>query len=354
MGMKNQCVIFSPFFALLVATILSVLAGACTISYPTVRVGSSFLVRVTDRGRPVQGLRLKLVRDDASMSEMHITGATTDDHGLAQFRDLLPGSLTLSAEHDGGIADAVNVEVAPDGQTGVTVPLRWPSEKLVSVRTVSGTLRDPLKPRRFSVSLLEGLSAHVIRTTDTDSDGQFTLPNVPSGIYFLSLKPFEAHAESSEKDGGWIGIEVNSEAEEEKLDLDLGWSSCGLSYTDRTKCSHAELNVETFCGKVVDPVGAVISNADVLLLDNSRTQRVLRETHTDIAGRFVLLDAKDGTYQLVVKSPGFDRLQEMVRIQNSQPSATCSRPVSVRLGLFGSCSSAEVIPRLVPQQTLAK
>ena len=355
MGVKNQCAIFSPFLAPLVATILSGLAGACTLVYPTVRAGPNFLVTITDRGRPVQGLRLQLVKDDARTSTRpDVIEAISDDRGLAQFNHVLPGSFFLSAAYDGGIADGVTVKVSSDGPGGVMVPLKWPSEKPVRVRTVSGTLRDPLRPRRFSVSLLEGLSARVIWTTDTDSGGEFTLPNVTPGIYFLALKPFGAQTESSEKGGDWIAIEVNSQADEEKLNLDLGWSSCGLSYTDRTKCSHTQLKVESWCGKVVDPLGAVISNADVLLLDNGPNQKVLREAHTDNVGRFALQDARDGTYQLVVKSPGFDPLQETVQIDSSQASGPCLRPVSVRLGLFGSCSSAEVIPRLVPQQTLAK
>jgi hypothetical protein len=296
--MKNQYAISSPFLALLITAIFPVLAGACTLVYPTVRAGPGFLVMVTDREQAVQGLRLQLVRNDTrNTARPDVIDATSDDHGL---------------------------------------------------------IRDPLRPRQFSVSLLEGLSTRVIETTNTDSGGQFTLPNVASGIYFLARTPFGARSESSEKGGDWIAIEVNSEADEEKLDLDLGWSSCGFSYTDRAKCSHPDLTVERPCGTVVDTVGTVVSNADVLLLDNSPNQNVMKEVHTDFAGRFDVHDANDGTYRLVVRSPGFYPLKEMVHIQSSKASESCSRPVSVRLGLLGSCSTAEMIPRSAPEQLLVK
>jgi hypothetical protein len=353
--MKNQYAISSPFLALLITAILPVLARACTLVYPTVRAGPGFLVMVTDRGLAVQGLRLQLVRNDTrNTATPDVIDAISDDHGLAQFNHVLPGSFFLSAAHDGGMADGVTIEVSRHGPGAVTVPLKWPGEKPVCVRTVSGTLRDPLRPRQFSVSLLEGLSTRVIETTDTDSGGQFTLPNVASGIYFLALTPFGARSESSEKGGDWIAIEVNREADEEKLDLDLGWSSCGFSYTDRAKCSHPDLTVERPCGTVVDTVGTVVSNADVLLLDNSPNQNVMKEVHTDFAGRFDVHDANDGTYRLVVRSPGFYPLKEMVHIQSSKASESCSRPVSVRLGLLGSCSTAEMIPRSAPEQLLVK
>jgi hypothetical protein len=220
--MKNQYAISSPFLALLITAILPVLAGACTLVYPTVRAGASFLVMVKDRGQAVQGLRVQLVRNDTrNTASPDVIDAISDDHGLAQFNHVLPGSFFLSAAHDGGMADGVTIAVSRDGPGAVTVPLKWPGEKPVCVRTVSGALRDPLRPRQFSVSLLEGLSTRVIETTNTDSGGQFTLPNVASGIYFLALTPFGVRSESSEKGGDWIAIEVNSESDEEKLDLDL-------------------------------------------------------------------------------------------------------------------------------------
>ena len=73
-----------------------------------------------------------------------------------------------------------------------------------------------------------------------------------------------------------------------------------------------------------------------LLLDNSPNQNVMKEVHTDFAGRLDMHDAKDGTCRLVVRSPGYYPLKEMVDIQSSKTSESCSRPVSVRLGLFGS------------------
>ena len=353
--MRNHAPIPTALLAMVLMMVSPFAAEACTLVYPMVRVGPSFHAKVMDRGRPVRGLRLKLSGYAAGTTEGNNSIDTiTDADGLAQFDEVPSGSFVLSADHDGGIADAVNVQVARDGPSDATVPLKWPSETPLRVRTVSGTLRDPVRPLRFSVSLLEGLSARVIQTSDTDNEGQFALPNVAAGIYFLKLSPFGVQTESPGQAGDLIAIEVSNEAEATKLDLDLGWSTCGMSYTERTKCSHAELNVETLCGEVADPVGAVISNADVLLMDDSPTPKVVRRTRTDLSGRFALQDAKDGTYQLLVRSPGFYPLQDLAHIQRLQAPDRCSRPVTVRLGLFGSCSSAELVPRSVSDQPSVK
>ena len=134
--MKNLRLISSPFLAPLV-TVLSVLAGACTITYPSVRVGPSFHIRVSDRGRPVQGLRSKLVRYDSHASEkLDTIDAITDDRGQAHFNEVLPGSFALSADHDGGIADGLNVEVARDGpyQLVVRSPGFYPLQEMVHIQ----------------------------------------------------------------------------------------------------------------------------------------------------------------------------------------------------------------------------
>jgi Carboxypeptidase regulatory-like domain len=356
MRLENQRRISFVRRASMTAAILSVLAGACTIVPPIARVGASFRAKVMDRGRPVRGLRLKLTSYDGHTFRTHDgIDAITDDQGFAQFIHTPPGSFFLSADHDGGIIDTVDVRVAADGPGDVTVPLKWPSETPLRVRRLAGTLRDdPVGPSRFSVSLLEGLSARVIETTETDDQGQFTLASVAAGIYFLKLKTLGVQVESRGQGGDLIAVELSDVAEQEKLDLDLGWSSCGLSYTSRTKCSRTELKAEALCGEVTDIAGAIIFGAEVLLMSNSPTRTPLEKTRTDTSGDFTLHDAKDGTYNLIVRSPGFDPLEQVVHIQNSHVPGHCSRPISVRLAPFGACSSAELVPQVVSTQPAGK
>ena len=124
------------------ALILPCSIQACVIVPEVVDVGSQFRVSVTDRGRPVKGLRLILSTASSPNSPSKTVMDTfTDANGYARFSNLNPGSLWLSADHDVGIGDAVIVDVSPSGPSGVTVPLRWPSRAPLVVRSVSGVLR---------------------------------------------------------------------------------------------------------------------------------------------------------------------------------------------------------------------
>jgi hypothetical protein len=62
----------------------------------------------------------------------------------------------------------------------------------------------------------------------------------------------------------------------------------------------------SFNGSVVDPGGATIPNADVLITNPSTGQT--RETHTGSSGSYVLPDVAPGVYNFTVSSPGFANL----------------------------------------------
>jgi len=55
-------------------------------------------------------------------------------------------------------------------------------------------------------------------------------------------------------------------------------------------------------GKVFDPLGAVIPNADITLLQNGK---VVGVTKTDLEGSFAFSSVGAGQYQVQVKAPGF-------------------------------------------------
>jgi hypothetical protein len=249
-------------------------APACTLIYPTVETGPNFRVRVTDRGRPVEGLPLKLVDSDFFGFEHHAAlHSITDEDGFATFTKVSPGSYFLSAKLDGGITDGATVEVKSGGPLNVTVPLKWPNTPPLRVRTARGSLSISDQPPtgfRLSLSLLEGLSGRIVDITQTDSRGQFAFGDVPSGIYFLQLDPSGLKDWSGDQITGLIAIEVSRDAAEDQLDLDLGWSSCGLSYKDRSQCPQTKLELTKVCGDFVDVVGAVIGNASVQFVGRRR------------------------------------------------------------------------------------
>jgi hypothetical protein len=338
-------------FALIQASaelFLPVAAGACTLIYPTLQAGPSFRVKVTDRGRPVEGLRLQLADSDFFDFEHQRTRhSVTDADGFAHFTNVSPDEYFLSADVDGSIGDGATVMVKPNGPSGVTVPLKWPNQEPLSVRSVRGTLSVPnyeprLPPSHLSLSLLGGLSGRVLETTQSDSTGRFAFGEVPPGIYFLQLNPSGVKDRwTGEEITGLIAIEVSREADEEALDLDVGWSGCGFMYADRTRCSQDTLEVSKVCGYVYDITGAVIPNADIVLQEHIEDGKPLREAHTDTSGRFALQGVKEGMYQLAVRAPGFYQLRSTVQVRAANTSEGCERPITVRLGLAVSCSSAE-------------
>jgi Carboxypeptidase regulatory-like domain len=333
---NKRKVSFAISLVFLVALFSPLVAHACSIFYPTVQVGTEFRVRVMDRGRPIRSLKLVLDRYDSSGSgSKESVFSITDAEGYARFSNLTAGSFFLTADHDGGVGDGIDVNVRLNGATNVTVPLNWPNTAPLQVRSTSGTLRGPdYYPQKFqpqlSLSLLEGVSGRVIETTQTDSKGRFRFANaVTSGIYFLQLTPSELRASDGEQIEGMIPIEINPNAAQDVIDLDLGWSSCGLGYAQRAKSP--EMKVSKVCGDVTDAMGAVISNSRVMLLANSENGEILEQTRSGTDGQFALSEHDEGTYQLLVKSPGFQPFVQVMRMGTSGTSEGCQKPIHVRL-----------------------
>jgi len=320
----------------LVALFSPLVAHACSIFYPTVQVGTGFRVRVMDRGRPIHSLKLVLNQYDSSGSgSKESVFSLTDAEGYAHFANLTPGSFVFTADHDGGVGDGLVLDVRQSGATNVTVRLNWPNTTPLQVRSASGILRAPdyypqQTQSQVSLSLLESVSARVIETTQTDSKGEFRFANtVSSGIYFLRLDPSELRASDGEQIEGMIPIEINPKAAQDALDLDLGWSSCGLGYAQRAKSP--EMKVNKLCGDVADAMGAVISDAQVMLLANGENAEILEQTQSGTNGQFALRKHDEGTYQLLVKSPGFQPFVQVMRMDPSGTSVGCQQPIRVRL-----------------------
>ena len=207
--------------------------NACTIFAQTISVGSDFQIRVLDRGRPVEGLRFVVggVR------------AVTNRDGIAAFRHIAPGSYSVHAPLDSGVARDFVLEIKHEAPGNVIVPFEWPTSPVV-VRSLSGRLYLPAYETQASTSLvlLDGLTGATIGSTVTNPHGEFTFPYAEPGIYFLSVKP----------QGGLISVVLDSAATAERINIDLGWSSCGLAYTDRNKCHSGDLHIEQLCGQVSD------------------------------------------------------------------------------------------------------
>jgi hypothetical protein len=321
-------VLTSPFFA-----------HACTIIPQSVEVGSEFRVRVMNQGRPVKGLRLVLSKNNSTLTNrIEKIGSFTDTEGYAYFSNLNPGSFWLAPDRDAGVGDALVVDVSPGNPKSATIPLDWPSRAPLTVGSAGGVIRAPnyypdQTQTPLSISLLEGVSGREIETTETDSNGRFKFTHeIAPGIYFVRLNPSNLRAWSGEQIQGMIAIEIAHDAKQGALDLDLGWSSCGLSYAQSEV--QTELNVDEICGSAADSEGAAVSNAQVILLDGGEGAKILKRTTSGTNGEFALLDIADGKYKLLLKSPGFRPFLRVIHVHGASTAASCQQPLRVRLDMI--------------------
>jgi Carboxypeptidase regulatory-like domain len=338
--MQNRRAISIGAGWVIVAVFLSAgIACACSIFPGTVEVGSKFQVKVVDRGHPVKGLRMVL-STDSSTGEEHkvVTESFADADGIAHFSNLSAGSYWLAADHDGGVGDAVVVNVSPKGPVNKTFSIVWPSAAPVTVRSAAGIVRGPdyySNPvqAQLSISLLEGIPGREIEKTQSDSKGRFSFnSDLPPGIYFMRINPSDLRGWSGEQIEGMIVIEVAREAKENALNLDLGWSSCGLEYSQRVILP--ELKRDKICGAITDSEGAVVAKAQVILLAGDEEAEILEQTQSGPNGEFVIPKHPDGNYQLLIKSAGFSPYLRLIHLQNAGTSGSCPQPIPVKLGVM--------------------
>jgi hypothetical protein len=307
---------------------------ACTIFYPLIQVGASFRVRVDDHGRPVKKLRIKLLGSEGGNNRRV---SDTDKNGIALFRNLPPGLYHVSTENDSGIPDGADVQVVHGRPADATINLKWPSKSPIVVRALKGTIHaadDPVSPPQpaLSLDLLEGNSGRLLKSVQTAGDGEFAFEGYPSGLYFLSLKPSPGAAAEL------IAVAVDTGAATDRLDIDFGWTSCGLWYIDRHQCPQPDLPVGQASGSVVDFSGGAVPGATILLLD--RSHKLVERLQPGPDGKFNAAQSSAKNYELVVSAPGFTPFHTTAHAE--QPGNS-ERPYSltVQLGVGGSCSRVE-------------
>ncbi len=329
-------VAFASIYAALLLFLAACTSRACSVFSRTVQVGPDFRVRVTDRGHPVRGLRLVVGIDSTSLPQ-HPQNiyAVTDSDGYVRFSNHSPGSFFIGPDHDGGIGDTVVAKVSLGGPPNVTVSLSWPSVHPIEVRSPSGTIRGPdFYPSEqqvpLSLSLLESVSSDVIAEATSDSKGRFKFAGeVSPGVYFLRLNRSGLRGWSGEQMEGLIAIQVSEVAERDAPDLDISWSSCGLTYSQGDTAT--VLTLPKVCGDITDSIGADVANAEVLLMARYEEGEVMEQTASDRYGRFAFSKSLEGEYRLLIKSPGFKPFLRPIRVESAASGGGCEKPVQVKL-----------------------
>ena len=109
------------------------------------------------------------------------------------------------------------------------------------------------------------------------------------------------------------------------------------SGTATTCVVNKKFKVKVVCGTVTDPTEVPIPKVDVELLDNHSV--VLQRVVTNEDGRFNMPNVSKGEYVLRVKVPYFVTAWQPFVVTKSNANARCNKPMQVRLGLAGRCSS---------------
>jgi hypothetical protein len=326
-----------PAIAKLLVAIFATIAegSACTIIYPAFTTGPSFQVRVDDRGRPVQDLRIKLSGDNYTKI------AKTGKDGVARFRNIPPGGYSIGTEFDGNGTDAT-ITVTAAGPAETTVPLGWPSSAPLSVQTLKGIFRWPAVGtdqdlRTLQVEILDARTGRPLKSTRTTEAGAFNLETPRPGLYLLRVTPADGPMEGGTPIAGIVPVEVEQRAASRELELDFTVTSCGVWYAASHTCPRQELIVTGLSGQVLDPSGAAIPRAIVRVFNTDR--EIAEQLVSNEQGQFVSSKELEGRYVLVISAPGFSSLRQMVQINKPGHS---DRPMTLRieLGIAGSCSLA--------------
>jgi hypothetical protein len=288
------------------------------MAWVPISVGSDFKVKVSGYDGPVKGLLLNL-----SGPQGRIQSVGTDDHGIAEFSNIPPGTLYLGADHDNGYD--LHLDVKSNGPTKVTVPMRWPSIEPIHIGFLSGTMRAPdaipgqLEQSILSLDLLDGISGRILSGISTTARGEFDFGKLAPGLYFIRLKPYSAFHEEI---GGLISVAVDpsAPARADKLDLNLTWTSCGLMYTDLRQCSQPDLHVSKLEGRVSDSMGHAVRTAEIVLLDAAQNQVALMST--DSNGNFSFPDPLVGTFELWIGGAGINAVHTQVHVEPTARNAS--------------------------------
>ncbi len=166
--------------------------------------------------------------------------------------------------------------------------MQWPGTTVVSVRSLKGAMHGPNylpgQPQPLSLELLDLPKSgpqRKLTSLTTDDRGGFDFGVATPGLYVINLHPSGLQAGGSEIAGS-IVVDVGPSAPSEHLELELSWSSCGLGYSDQSKCPRPENHIEwfsgtvrfpngtpTFRGGVASPGGAPMRGAHLSLIDQA-------------------------------------------------------------------------------------
>ena len=217
---------------------LPVSALACSRGFPTYEVTNDFTVSVTNHGKPLSGVEVK-VRREVKKPSFHFENAfwdTTDANGDVSVRGLAAGRYFITVMHAGVESEqAGELEVGSKSSSARSrLTLEWPAHTVFPIQNLAGVVAVDrgLLPLPGAVMLLvDATSGQQIGAAVADQKGRFEFRGwVDPGLYILRISAQGVEKRAGTLLSGSIFVRLDSEAKDKELPrLGLMMSSCGLS-----------------------------------------------------------------------------------------------------------------------------
>ncbi len=133
---------------------------------------------------------------------------------------------------------------------------------------------------------------------------------------------------------GAVLFRLDPNASADRLDIQVGGSSCGLSYTAGCISPVSVPAVRALSGEVEDFNGAVIPDARVSVLSHDGGAEMLRVA-TNQQGKFEIKNLPNGAYMVRITRPAFSRFITDLSIDRTRTAGE----LNVKLGLLGGCTN---------------
>jgi hypothetical protein len=218
--------------------VLSSSALACSRGFPTYEVTNDFMVSVTNHGKPLTGVEVKVLRE-VKQPSFHFENAfwdATDANGEVSVRGLAAGRYFITVMHaDVESEQAGELEVGSKSSSARSrLTLEWPAHTVFPIQNLAGVVAADrgLFPLPGAVLLLvDATSGRQIGATVADQKGRFEFRGwVDPGLYILRISAQGVEKRAGALLSGSIFVRLDTEAKDKELPrLGLTMSSCGMS-----------------------------------------------------------------------------------------------------------------------------
>ncbi|PYP92930.1 MAG: hypothetical protein DMG65_02770 [Candidatus Angelobacter sp. Gp1-AA117] len=320
---------------------LTMAASACTVVLPAYKVQPSFDVLISYGKKPMPGIKVVLYQSQV-LDHSFIT-SVSNENGIVNIKNLAPGKYLIDVEDLGGGSSAeLEVQKVQTWESRQQISLSWPAGNSVQTRNLRGRLVPEDGDRSYAgmdLKLWKPGASGPLAVTKIGKDGSFAFDTTEPATYVLELVDPRKSASKNKNDIatiGFIPVDVISSGGEapDKLELALGESSCGLTYSHCLPGAPIAISSRAF--HVVDSMGAVIRSSYRLVGSNHRPLSL--ETNT--SGEGAIPSDITGPGELVIQALGFVSLHQNINLLAADPRAPALKVMMAVQGPGAECSKA--------------